>query len=413
MSDCKGNSVFGNVNPDGIRFYQNSLIASEGANMVQKMMLDGIFAPYEQLLRGRITLKAGQCKYLLNHLGLGDNATFLTIVANYDTKSKIDSQNFVQYSYYSDPNHWHSFAQMILLTGNSENRIEQLYLTNPNQNQSVVLDIMVGVIDDESGFFNDLCDIDDTAVSSVITFKNLKSDDIITWIAEETIAVLNPAGVAQAYINIADINSIEKTGNIITINDRSVGTIILEFVDDYQSKQALSILSWILEDPTRITQNIDPVKDDIGACIIFTPNVYIDGAPSPTSSVFVPGATSSNWNDCPVEAETITNPTYVPVAGDLLSTKSGNLFEVLPLLLTDYNNAISRSVVGNHIIDCVMDHRDGHIAIDETNVIITDASGNIYYFIIDEGDYIIKFDINDIAENPVNPLLQVKITITT
>lgn len=415
MGGCLSEGVFGNINPNGIRFYQNSLVAVEGSEQVQNMLLNKVFAPYEQLLRSRITLKAGECKYLLNHLGLGDNATFLAIVATYDTKSKIEAQNFVQYSYYTSPNNWYSFAQMLLLTGNSENRIEQLYLTNPNQDHKVTLDVMVGIIDDDSGFFNNMCDCDEDASNGIIKFTNLRCDDIVTWIPDETIAILNPGGIPQAYININDINSIERSGNVITINDRSVGTIILEFIDDYHAKQALSLLSWVLEDPSRIIQDLDPIKDDIQPCIIFTQNVFPYGTqpspynPSPSPS---PGVTGPHWNDCPPMAHDIVNPFYTPSPGDpLTSCHDGDNFEALPLSMGSYNNVISRSVIGNHIVDCVVDNRDGHIAINENNIIITDSVGNLYQFIVSPGTYIIKFNIDDIAENAITYDLNVIIEI--
>ena len=95
MASCN-NSLLGNMSSNGIRFYQNSLVATEGSNKIQQMLLSGVFAPYEQLLRSRITLKKGECKYILNHLGLGDNATFLSIVATYDEKSKIeDNKSYI------------------------------------------------------------------------------------------------------------------------------------------------------------------------------------------------------------------------------------------------------------------------------------------------------------------------------
>lgn len=406
MSNRCTNSIFGNIRDNGIRFYQNSLIAAEGSDMVQKMMLSSVFSPYEQVLRGKITLKPGQCKYLLNHLGLGDNATFLSIVANYSEDSKIESQNFVQYSYYTSPNNWYSFAQMLLLTGNSENRIEQLYLTNPNQNHKVTLDVMVGIIDDESGFFENLCDSDEIASNNVIKFTNLRCDDIITWIPNETIAILNAGGIAQAYINIDDINSISKDGNVITINDRSVGTILLEFIDDYHATQALSLLSWILEDPTRITQDLDQIKDDQGPTVIFTGNVYIGSSPSPS-----PSPSPTTWNNCPVEASDIADPDYVPSSGDPINSKMGDNFEALPLSLSLYGGSITKEDIGNHIIACIIDNRDGEITVTSDNLILTDTFDNIYFNITSEGEYIIKIDIDDIAENNVSENLNVIIEI--
>lgn len=153
MSECSTNRFFGPVQTH-IKMHQGSFIAVEGPNMTHKMnTLPSMRFPYQQILSSRITLRAGQTNYLLNHLGLGDNATFLAITALYDDKSKFESDNYVQYSYYSDNNRMYSFAQMLVLTGNSENRIEQLYLTNPNQNSAVVLEVMVAVIDEYYDFF--------------------------------------------------------------------------------------------------------------------------------------------------------------------------------------------------------------------------------------------------------------------
>jgi hypothetical protein len=44
---------------------------------------------------------------------------------------------------------------MMVLTGNTTNRVKQLYLTNPNTKYDVNLDVMIGVIDDQYSFFND------------------------------------------------------------------------------------------------------------------------------------------------------------------------------------------------------------------------------------------------------------------
>jgi len=108
--------------------------------------------PYRQLLKGRIILKAGQVNYLLNHLGLGDNATFLAIKATYNIKSVIEADNYVEWSFYDDVSRINTLSQLLVLTGNSTNRIPQLFLTNTNSKYPVTLDVMVAVIDDNTFF---------------------------------------------------------------------------------------------------------------------------------------------------------------------------------------------------------------------------------------------------------------------
>ena len=130
MGSC-GNSLFGKSS-QYIKINGGDFIAVEGSNTVEKLITSDIRMPYKQLLKGRVILKAGQVNYLLNHLGVGDNATFLSIKATYDSKSVIEEDNYITYSYYDYPVQNLNFAQLLVLTGNSSNRIPQLYLNNPN-----------------------------------------------------------------------------------------------------------------------------------------------------------------------------------------------------------------------------------------------------------------------------------------
>jgi uncharacterized protein YegJ (DUF2314 family) len=74
--------------------------------------------------------------------------------------------------FYDDLTKVYSFAQMMVLTGNSNNRVKQLYLTNPNSKYTVSLEIMVAVIDDNIHFF--LTDIKPNGTS----FTGLLNTDI-------------------------------------------------------------------------------------------------------------------------------------------------------------------------------------------------------------------------------------------
>ena len=76
------NSIFGANNY--IKFLNSDIVAIEGPNTLERLIAGDIKIPYKQVLKGRIILKAGQTNYLMNHLGLGDNATFVAIIARYD-----------------------------------------------------------------------------------------------------------------------------------------------------------------------------------------------------------------------------------------------------------------------------------------------------------------------------------------
>ena len=150
MGVC-GQSLFGSGS-NYIKVSNGSFVAIEGSNTAENLILSNLRMPYKQLLKGRVLLKIGQKDYLLNHLGLGDNATFLAIKVTYDPKSVIEEDNYVEWSFYDDVSRVNSMAQLLVLTGNSSNRIPQLFLTNPNSKYPVTLDVMVAVIDDNSFF---------------------------------------------------------------------------------------------------------------------------------------------------------------------------------------------------------------------------------------------------------------------
>ena len=82
MALCKS-SLFGNTS-QYIKVGNGEFVAIEGSSTFDRMGLSDLRMPYKQLLKGRVILKAGQVNYLLNHLGMGDNATFLAIKATYN-----------------------------------------------------------------------------------------------------------------------------------------------------------------------------------------------------------------------------------------------------------------------------------------------------------------------------------------
>ena len=61
------NSFFGTSNKY-IKFLSGDLVATDGPNLVEKQILNDLRIPYEQTLRGRVVLKAGQVNYLMKHL---------------------------------------------------------------------------------------------------------------------------------------------------------------------------------------------------------------------------------------------------------------------------------------------------------------------------------------------------------
>jgi len=371
-------------NQQHIKFYQGNAIAVEGANIANKLLLENLRIPYKQLLRSRIVLKAGQSNYLFNFLGLGDNSTFLGIAATYDSGS-VEEDNYVQYYYSSDSSKVYSFGPMLFLTGNSTNRVEQLYLNNPNLDYPISLDVLVAIIDDEDSFFTGS---NAPTVNTSVTFSNLLCEYIITWVPGETIAILNAASIAQAFINLNDINSFSRQGKIVVIDDRSVGSIYLDFLDEYNAIQAVSVISWALENPNSSIQDL-PGKDNEAPLVTFTPNVFLD--PIPTTPA----------------------PAPAPAPPTQLTSLDGTAFVATSLSLSANGGSISKTFLLSYLIDTVLDNRDGVITLSSNNIIITDAVDTLYNFIVANGTYIIKLDLSDIAENVLNIDIQITLEIVT
>jgi hypothetical protein len=380
MADCSPNNnrFFGPVQTH-IKMYQGSFVAVEGVNMTHKMSsLPSIRFPYQQVLTGRFTLRAGQTNYLLNHLGLGDNATFLAITAQYDDKSKFEADNYVQYSYYSNKSKLFAFSHMLVLTGNSENRIEQLYLHNPNQNAAVVIEVMVGVIDEYYDFFTQN---DSSTSDSTITYNGLKHTNISLWDSDDSIFVIkNDFNQPIAFLNLGDINSITQDGKIVTVVESSMGQVLLIFETEYDATQGrVKISQWIDDYNNDV---ITPPVDDFEPIITFTNNVTDDD-------------------------------TVVPYGSSLTSVDGDRSYVgATGVSLSDYSGTITKTGLSTLIISKVEDFESTLISVTpSTDIIIRTEGGSIVNDIQVVGEYYIYFDITDSIGNKVDSSVNVKINI--
>jgi len=372
MGSC-GNSLFGKGS-QYIKINGGDFIAVEGSNTVEKLITSDVRMPYKQLLKGRVILKAGQINYLLNHLGVGDNATFLSIKATYDQKSVIEMDNYISYSYYDYPVQNLTFAQMLVLTGNSSNRIPQLYLNNPNTKYPVILDVMVGVVDDSYSFFND--DVNQSGTS----FTGLEYTDIKSFVVGESIAVYDKNATPRAliYIGLSYINSITLNGNFLVIDDESYGSVFLHFLTEYDARQAHSLLNYVLEHPNVDISNIIPENDDV------TPVIYFNATAGTGGDYIL-------YNDGITIGTTFSTPYNTFSNGFTFSTS---------ISLSTYGTAgiIQKSNLKDLLIDYVNDDRDGVIELMDSNLIINNSTGVVNSIGL-TGSYSLKFDFTDLANN--------------
>jgi hypothetical protein len=364
MSGCSGN-LFGNRS-QFIKTNAGDLIAVDGAGTREKLILSDLRIPYKQILKSRVILKPGQVNYLLNHLGLGDNATFLSIKALYDTKSVIEADNYVMWSYFDDLTRINYMKDFMLLTGNSTHRIPQLYLTNPNTKYPVYLEVMVASIDDTYSFFND------TINQSGTTFTGIDYVDIHSHVVGESVVVNDKSDppLPLIFITISDIASIERNSNILILNDVVLSDIFFIFNTVEDAIQAQSLFSYLLENPNVNIDSLNPKTDSLDPVVYFNQNVSMVGG---------------------------LNGPY--------NTNMGSTFSATYSLSTDGNPNITKLSLINSMIDSIQDNRDGYMYMQESNILLFDISNNPITQIGLTGSYTMKFDFSDIAKNYLNEVV--------
>ena len=384
---CPGNnSIFGNSS-QFIKFQGSDIIAVEGINTVERLIGSDIRIPYKQILKSRIILKAGQVNYLLNHLGLGDNATFLCIKAVYNKSSVNEEDNYIEWNFSDDFSNTYTMNQIMVLTGNSSNRIKQLYLNNPSTKYSVVLDIMVAVIDEEYTFFND------TVNQSGTSFTGLSYTDIETYIVGESIVVNDVNSRPLVYINLSTINLISRTSNVISIDDETLGSLILVFLTEFDAIQANSILSYVISNPDINISNISPLVD------IIDPILYFYSYVGNTSS----GYTISSYL-------TSSLPAYA--GGATYSTMGYTFSTSISLSIYGTNSVIDKDVLSTLLIDYIQDDRDGTMSITTSNITLLGTNSTEVSSITSTGTYSMIFDFSDIAQNYLDGVI-IYLDITT
>ena len=378
MAVTCGANLFG-TKSQFIKTNGGDFVAVDGSGVRERLILSDLRIPYKQILKSRIILKTGQVNYLLNFLGLGDNATFLCMKALYDPKSVIEADNYINWSYYDELTRVNSFGDMMVLTGNSTHRVPQLYLTNPSSKYPVYIDIMVGIIDDSYSIFTDTLNQSGTTFTGLEC--NSENNDIHSHVVGQSIVINDKSSPAKPliYIRLSDINSIEKSGQILIIDDSSLGTIFLQFVSETDTYQAHSLLNYVLQYPNTDIDTLDPVIDEADPVLYFYDMVG-------SEYIAFNGAT----------------------AGVPYDTSYGNTFSTTISLA--YSGVIDKSKLIYLLVDSIQDNRDGYMNILPSNLIISGTAGTASS-ILNPGTYSLSFDFSDIAQNYLDGVI-VNLNIT-
>jgi hypothetical protein len=382
MLNCSG-SIFATTTQQYIKIMGGDFVAISGSDVMEKLITSDLKIPYKQILKGRVVLKEGQTNYLMNHLGLGDNATFLAIKATYNAKSVNAEDNYVVYNYYTDLTKSYYFDDLIVLTGSPTQRIPQLYLTNPNTKYPVLLDIMVAVLDDTYTWFTDI--LNQTGTS----FVNLEYTDIKTHVVGESIVIYDQSSPVRPliYIMLHNINSLTRTGQVLIVEDSARGTIFLQFKTIYDACQAHSLINYILENPSISINTLSPVEDLVAPVIYFYSKI---GNAATGSVIQLDGSTAS-----------------APYNTSMGTTFSSSL----SLTSWGASGVISKTLLKSLVVENTLDNRDGLITLTASNFNFL-LAGTTVSSIATAGSYSVTFNLMDLAQNSVSGVV-LNLTVTT
>ena len=261
-----------------IRPFQCAMIATEGPNILGKLNMSGVEIPYDSQYTTRITLNPGATKQPLLYGFLGTHVTFILLKFTYDETNplcRIEEEQFVTYYFEDQPNVKRNAGKLLLFTGNSRNKIPQLYLENPSDIK-VTVDALVADIEQS--------DVDLSSAKFVtldnLYYTNILSDSYLTtglcMSGSTQLQIVGIDNYVQLYLDYADILTIEPRydNNELKITTVSDAKIILGFLSLFDMYQAHSRISWVIKNPqTRHLSKTYPGPDITPPVFNKNPNV--------------------------------------------------------------------------------------------------------------------------------------------
>jgi hypothetical protein len=144
MSVC-GDSLF-DTNFKYIKVGNGQLMAVDGANIAEKMLLADLRIPYDEITKTKFLVKSSNT-ITLDSCNLLGKATFLAIRVNYDKKSVIEEDNYLKWYFdngqEADEIIYNYIGKLMVLSGNSIKRINTIKINNPNMKYDVSLEVMI------------------------------------------------------------------------------------------------------------------------------------------------------------------------------------------------------------------------------------------------------------------------------
>jgi hypothetical protein len=273
MGIIQQNSIFG-PGSKYFKFYKESMVAVEGANLIAKLDLCNLKIKYDQYYRTRVIIPKSTTNFNLNLSNLTGSNNLIFILAYYK-ESLPSEKKYLNWTLEGDDK-VKNMAEALMLTSTADKPIPQLIISNPDSSNSVTLEIMASTLD-----YN--LTSTPSNISSYDTFLyNISLPGVRTLIFGQSIGFYNDNNSLLLSINLNNINSISINNKIVEIDDISSGLIGIQMDSAVYARQLLSAINWILDD---IANRSLPVSLDILSpeitykpiivSSVVTPNIYI------------------------------------------------------------------------------------------------------------------------------------------
>ena len=350
-----------------IKPYECAMIVVEGPQLKGKLNLEGLEFTWENFNLAQMVLNPQSVDQPLLYGFLGNNITFLQVIAKYVPKDpmwSIETEQYIEYYFSDDPTKVRTMGQMLLLTGNSTKRIPQIYFNNPSTSNKVYLEILMANLSQDSLTNPD--QFKSNSFFSGLYYNSIISDSINYIIPTSTgsteLRIIDIDDNSLIYIPYSNIRTIEKVDSLsLLIGLDTEEKVKLQFLSEFNTNQANSRINWVLNNQrnrtlTKTVPNIDT-----------TPPVF-------------------SWNDVLTGSTTgITN-------------SSGSTVTTLYMLPS--GTTYSQTMLKEIFISGITDNVDGVKSIYDSNVEL-----HIYNDLVpvsgitDIGTYTAIFGVSDLAGN--------------
>ena len=350
-----------------IKPYECAVIIVEGPQLKGKLNLEGLEFNWENFNLAQMVLNPEAQDQPLLYGFLGTQLTLLWVRARYvpvDPMWAVETENYIEYYFGDDPTNVFTMGQMLVLTGNSVKKIDQIYFNNPSTKNKVYLEILMANLGQDSLTNPD--QFKNNSFFSGLYFNSIISDIVSYTIPSSTgsteLRIIDIDGNSLIYIPYTNIRTIEKLDAFtLLIGLDTEEKIKLQFLSEFNTDQANSRINWVLKSQRYRILTINSPDVDV------TPPVF-------------------SWNSI------LSGTTSGITSGTTTST-----IYILPTGSTTYYDATS---LKETFISGITDNRDGLIDIYDSTVFIYEYNSIIPISgMSSAGIYNLYFEIRDLANN--------------